>query len=654
MTYIPTRSLAIDDLYRLALPADPALHPDGDRVVYTLVTQDADNDRATHALWEVGVASGEPRRLTEGPADSAPRWSPHGSVLAFLRGGDGPAQIHLAHPGDPEAKPLTDLPLGAGVPVWSPDGTRIAFAAPVSPNGRPDPTAPRVIDRADHTIDGLGPRGDIRVHLHVVDVTTGAVTRLTHGEFDAGPPAWSPDGTEIAFPAAIGPDADLSAASAAYVVRVGDAPGEPRLVGSDTGRIGPLGWYPDGTALLAVGTVTLRAGLLRLLRIPLGDGATVDLAADLDRGVIPGGSGYPGALPVFVGDDILFCARDRGASRLYRIQPGGTARELPLPPRAGVAGCSVSARTGRAAIVLAETETFGEIAIVDLADDSLSGRTTHTVDALPDVRLKVAQEREFTISDGTRVHGFVLRDPDAPVGGPLLVDLHGGPHNAWSPHADPFHPYHQELAARGWTILTLNIRGSDGYGEEFHNAALGAWGLADEHDVLEPVATLVAEGLADPARIALTGYSYGGYLSTWLSARSDVFAAVVPGGVVTDLRTMPGTSDSGHIMVDSELIGGDRLVPLSPITHVAGVRAPTLILHGASDHTCPASQAEGWFHALRERGLPVRMVLYPGESHLFILNGLPSHRADYAHRLVEWVERYTDPARAAAAASLEA
>jgi CubicO group peptidase (beta-lactamase class C family)/poly(3-hydroxybutyrate) depolymerase len=308
-----------------------------------------------------------------------------------------------------------------------------------------------------------------------------------------------------------------------------------------------------------------------------------------------------------------------------------------------VTGMSVSGTA--AAIVLATPSSFGEIVVLNLAEGTESVRTRHGASPAG-VELFTRQEREFTISDGTVVHGWLIRDPAR--GGqprPLLLDIHGGPHNAWNGAADPVHVYHQELAARGWTVLLLNPRASDGYGEQFYTAALGRWGVADARDFLEPVDQLVAEGLADPARLAVTGYSYGGFMTCYLTSRDSRFAAAVAGGVVADLVSMTGTSDAGHGLSEYELAGQPwadppRYAALSPLAQVSSVRTPTLVLHGTADARCPVGQAEQWHTALRERGVPTRLVLYPDASHLFIIDGKPSHRADFNQRVVDWVEQY--------------
>ncbi|MGW6054960.1 serine hydrolase [Streptomyces sp. NPDC055189] len=654
-----TRRPALDDLYAIALPEQPALSPDGTRIAYVLRTADREHDREDRALWTVPTGGGAARRLTRGPADTAPAWSPDGRWIAFLRGGDGPAQLWLlpAEGGEPEA--LTKLPAGAGAPVWSPDGTAIAFPAPVG--GGHDTAAaatvqaPVVADRIGYKADGRGLFGPVRSHLHVVDLDSRDARQVTRGDWHAGDPAWSPDGRSLAFRAARGADADLTLRSEAYVVDCLAPGAEPRLVGTGEGAAYAVNWTADGDALLVVGRTDTALGHASVLRVPLDGGATVDLTAGLDRNVMPGGPGYPGALPRPADDGraVLFCLRERGCTHLYAMNAdGGEPRALVGGAGRVVSGLSAVGDT--AAFVVATPASYGEIATVELSTGREQTLTRHGAD-LGDVEPLAPQEREFTVSDGTTVHGWLLRDPAATGPAPLLLDIHGGPHNAWNGAADPFHLYHQILAARGWSVLLLNPRGSDGYGEAFFTAARGAWGAADAPDFLEPLDALVAEGIADPQRLAVAGYSYGGFMTCCLTSRDDRFAAAVAGGVVSDLTSMFGTSDEAHLLAAHELGGTpwqhrERYAELSPYTRVEQVRTPTLVLHAAADERCPVGQAEQWFTALREQGVPTRLVLYPGGSHLFLLDGPPSHRADFTRRIVDWVERHAgEPGRPARA-----
>ncbi|MHB1593267.1 MAG: serine hydrolase [Streptosporangiaceae bacterium] len=658
-----TRRLRIEDLTSFAIPEQPTLSPDGRQVAYVLRTIDADADRTVRSLWRVetadGAAGGAPVRLTRGTADTAPAWSPDGAAIAFLRADDGPAQIWVLPAGGGEPERQTTLPLGAGPPLWSPDGRMIAFTAPVdqrADDGEDDAArarraaAPIEADRLDYQDDGTGLLHTIRGHLHVLDLANRACRQLTSGDWHASEPAWSPDSARLAFAAATAPDADLTPRSPVYLLDLGDAAPEPALAGLADGNASAVTWAPDGAALIVVGHPGAPTGHARLLRLPLGGGTVTDLAAPLDRNVMVGGPGYPGARPQFAADGrtLLFCVRDRGCTHLYAVPADGGAPR-PVVTGAGRVVAGVSAAAGSAAIVLATPASFGEVAIVDVATGAETVRTGHGAsyaDAEPFAR----QDREFTISDGTVVHGWLVRDPDrGPGPGPLLLDIHGGPHNAWNGAADPAHLYHAELAARGWTILLLNPRASDGYGAEFYTAALGAWGAADARDFLEPIDQLVAEGVADPARLAVTGYSYGGFMTCYLTSRDDRFAAAVAGGVVADLTSVAGTSDARHYLSSLQLGGQpwadpDRYAELSPLARVADVRTPTLIVHGTADLRCPVGQAQQWHTALRERGVPTRLVLYPDASHLFILTGRPSHRIDHARRVVDWVDRYAGSA----------
>jgi dipeptidyl aminopeptidase/acylaminoacyl peptidase/CubicO group peptidase (beta-lactamase class C family) len=639
-----TRRQRIEDLAAFAVPEQPAVSPDGSRIAYVLRSSDLETDRVVRAIWQVGTRDGEPRRLTRGPSDTAPAWSPDGGRIAFLRAEDGPAQLWLLPADGGEAEQLTTLPLGAGAPMWSPDGARIAFAARVDlrgPGAAED--APTAVDRLDYRADGVGLFRTRRIHLHVLDPETCECRQVTDGNWDAGVPSWSPDSTRLAFSAAIGPDADLGDSAPVHVLDVTDPAARPVVAGLAGGLGRTVGWTPDGANLLVIGTAGAPGGHNGLLRVPLGGGEPADLAAPLDRNVLAGGPALPGATPQFAADGrtVLFSVRDRGCAHLYAVDVGG-GTPRPVLDGAGrfVAGLSVAGDS--AATVLHTPTSLGEILVLDLATGAETVRTSH---GDPDVEVYVRAEREFTISDGTVVQGWLLRDPATTGPGPLLLDIHGGPHNATNGAADDWHLYQQELVARGWTVLTLNPRRSDGYGAAFFTAGYGAWGEADANDLLEPIDRLVADGIADPARLAVTGYSYGGFMTCYLTSRHDRFAAAVGGGVVTDLTSMAGTSDLGHFLSEYETGGRpwehpDRYAAQSPLARVDRVRTPTLLLHGEADLRCAVGQAQQWHTALRERGVPTELVLYPGGSHLFPLDGRPSHRIDLNRRVVDWLRQH--------------
>ncbi len=641
----PPRALRIDDLRALPVLSDPQLSPDGRLAAYVVTTVDVDNDTNASAIWWVPTdGSAPPRQVTAGPLDVSPRWSPDGRRMAFVATrGEQSAQLFVLPVDGGEAHQLGELSGGVSDPQWSPDGRHIALTAltrlsePAS-----QPHAPSVLDRLEYKEDGAGLTGDRRSHVFVLDVASGETTQVTAGDFSVSGVRWSPDANTLAYAAAVGVDRDLATTSAVFLVPA--TGGEPAAVTPLTSRLGAPTWFPDGQQLLVCGQERLKSGHQSLYVVPRIGGIPKPVA-EIDRNVMLGTPGYPGGQPVVLADGrVLMMVRDAGCTHLYGAGPdtapaclvGGTERSL--------SGLSVAA--GVIAYLVSDCETNGELCVAALDGTGERRLTRHFADALPGVALPEPQPREFLLVDGTTIHGWVLRAPETAGASPLLLDVHGGPHGAWGPAFDGTHLYHQELVNRGWTVLLLNPRGSDGYGEEFYATVSGSWGLLDEGDFLTPVDALIDEGLVDARKVVVTGYSYGGYMSCWLSARHpERWAAAIPGGVATDLATMAGTADISGYLVSVEFGGvpweiPEQLRASSPLSYVQKVTTPTLLLQAQQDERCPVSQAELWFAALRMRQVPVTLVLYPEADHQFILNGRPSHRQDWCTRIVEFAVQH--------------
>ncbi len=655
-----TRTLTVEDVYRLRTAGDPQVSPDGRSIAFTVTSPDRDRDRLVSHIWVAGP-DGAPVQWTRGEdGESSPRWSPDGARLAFLaaRGEGAKAQVHLLDRAGGEARRVGEFKGGVQELAWSPDGSRLALVCTVSPetdDTEAAKAAPIHVRRLVYKVDGAGFLGEHRSHLFLLDVESGDSVQLTSGDYSAGAPAWSPDGRRLAFTAAMHDDRDLDLASHLFTIPA--AGGVPeRAVGGAWITALPV-WVDEGR-ILVLAAPDLRAVLDSLYLVELGAGEPRHLLDGFDRNVMPGGPAYPGGRPSLTParDEVVFCARIGGCTHVFR--QGLDAAGPPVPVLGGeglvVSGLSLSA-AGAGAVVAGSPDYPGDVFSLDVAGGAATRLTDLNAELLDGAEIARPELRRFRAPDGTELQGY-LWGAERGTPKPLLLNVHGGPHNAWTPALSAFELHHQELVARGWCVLGLNPRGSDGYGEAFMRAVVGGWGLNDEQDFLAAVDQLVADGIADSGRLAVTGYSYGGFMTSWLVGRTRRFGAAVAGGVVTNLASEYGTSDYGPAMAEMEY-GAEphtdraRLLAMSPVSRVTEIETPLLILHGQADDRCDLGQAEELFAALRRLRREVEMVVYPGASHLFPVAGRPSHQADYQSRLVAWVLSHTVPPATAAAMS---
>jgi dipeptidyl aminopeptidase/acylaminoacyl peptidase len=679
-----------DDLYRLRIPTDPRLSPDGRWVVVTLQTVAPGYDGYRDALWLVSTdADGPtPRQLTVGARhDRQPRFAPDGSTLAFLSdrrswAEEEPArtspnredldQVHLLslEPGGGEARRLTDLPRGVSDLAWSPDGTRlVVVSASVAATyeedrrrrgleaehkpGTPPPSDYRFVDRLDYMLNGAGMIDDKVEHLWLVDVATGAAERLTDGPVSDSEPAWSPDGTRIAFSANRHRDHDLRFRQAVHVVDV-DSRRTSAITGGPQSVFGIPTWLPDGDTLAVLGhKLRGRAGIRSDIWLFPADGSEANAGGGRNlsgaHDVMPGASANSDVQPSEAsrlwptpdGRAIVFSAPIDGAYELWRLAVRDGAVTRLTSDRHVISGWdAVAGSRGRPRIAYVRSTATAPGDVWLLEGDERRRLTAFNEDVLSDIDLIEPVERHVTV-DGQDIQGWLIPAGDGPQ--PVVTEIHGGPHTlyAWAPMWE-----FQILAAEGMSVFYCNPRGSEGYGEAFNDANHRDWGPGPMRDVLAGVDALVTDGLADPSRLGLTGGSYGGYLTNWIIAHDDRFAAAMTCRSVSDMTMLFLTGDIG---------GGDwaalefDVMPwedpayyreISPITYAHRTTTPLLIQHSERDLRTTIGQAEALFSVLRGNKRPVRLLRVPEETHELTRSGTPFRRVENLAIVRDWFRHF--------------
>ncbi len=641
-----TRSLNIDDLYRLALIGDAQIAPDGSRIAYVVKTLDREqNDYLSNIyLWEAG----ESRQFTAGDKDSAPRWSPDGEHLAFLSKREEKTQIYVMPSRGGESVQLTDAKLGAGTPVWSPDGNRIAYVAPVATDeeaeneGEPKIPKTRVIERAVFKFDGQGLINDRRTHIFVVDLATKETIALTGGDFNDSSPAWAPDGEYLAFAADRNEEWDLRSASDIWIVhREG---GVPRRVTDGQGVWNVPSFSPDGSRIAFVGYAKPETGpstyFPQLWTISRSGGEATNLMVGTDlaagHSLLADWSIAAEDGPFWEDSGIYLIISERGTANVYRWQDG-------LQPvtsgRHDVMDFSVCG--GHVACTIADAVHPAEVGLVK--DGRIETVTAHNCDVLVEAPPIVPEHLTFGGAEDAEVDGWLMR-PSGYVEGqtyPLIVYIHGGPATAYG---ETFFHEFQALAGCGFGVFYCNPHGSTSSGRRFLTSIRGDWGNLDYHDMMAGVDRVLQEPWVDPRRLGVAGGSYGGFMTNWIISHTDRFAAACTQRSICNMVSQGGISDwaatRGEALGATPEGNPEHLWNMSPLKYASNVRTPTLIIHSERDDRCPIAQGEEWYMALRRQRVPVRFVRFPEESHGLSRGGKPSRRAERMQHILNWFSTY--------------
>ena len=636
------RPLAATDLFRIRAVRDPQVSPEGTWVAYTVGAPDSAKDRSETDVWMTSWDGTQTIRVTNTPgSESAPRWSPDGRYLAFLsarQAGDG-AQVWLLDRRGGEAQRITTIRDGVSDLVWSPDATRLALVATIKTDSAAADTSrphPIVIDRYAFKRDREGWLTRSHSHLFLFDIAAKKVDTLTTGDADEESPAWSPDGTRLAFVRTPEPAPGSGDNSDVFVVAARPGSEPVRLTEFAGPDGGPLSWSPDGRWVAFTRGDEPRWDAYQIRKLAL---APADASAPAR--VLTGALDRPVSRPTFTADGTALRAVVADDRRVYlaRIRATDGATQPILSGRRVVMGYTVAAREDvRIALLVATPDRPAEVYALEA--DTLRALTHQNDSLLAVLQLGTTEDLVSRSSDGTEVHSLVIRPAGlprtAPV--PLLADIHGGP-NGQDQYDFSFD--RQWLAANGYAVLSVNYRGSSGRGERFQRAIFADWGHFEVMDVLGAVDEAVRAGIADSARLGIGGWSYGGITTDYVIATTPRFKGAVAGASYINPLGLYGT-DQYIVQYDLELGAPWTNTALYarlayPFLHADRIHTPTLFMGGSLDANVPIQGSEQMYQALRRLGVPTQLVVYPGEFHGI---SRPSFVLDRLRRRVACFDRY--------------
>ena len=650
------RRMAIDDVYRMRRVGSPQVSPDGHWVAYTVTEIDKDADKRRTSLWMVNWEGTQNVRLTFGKESvSSPSWSPDGKYLSYRASeGEGKkSQIWLLdrRGGDPQQ--LTKLEGDIDRYTWSPDGKRIVIemSEETTDGGSEKKTVgsskapkPIVLDRYHfkRDIDGYMTVAS-RVHLFLFDLESRKLEALTtNKEYEDTEAEWSPDGKQIAFISNHEKDPDRSPNNEIYVVDA-RAGATPRKVTSGYSAGGQqLSWSPDGgliSFLIGSEAKYNAYNMNRLAVVAVGGGTPRVLTEKFDRGI---------SSPKFTrdGSTIECLVPDDRSAYLASVSIADGKVERLVQGELVVS--TKSSAAGHTALDLSTDSSPEEIYALD--NGQLRKLTSQNDALVAEWELGTVEDISFKSKDGTEIHGLMVKPPryDSSKKHALILWIHGGP-NGQDDHGLPFSLYplqmeRQIFAASGYVVLAINYRGSNGRGAEFTRSIFAEWGNKEVADLEAGVDWAIAKGIADPDRLGIGGWSYGGILTDYVIASDSRFKAAISGAGSANQLSMYG-SDQYVMQYDNELgppwRSQETWIKVSyPFFHADRIRTPTLFMGGQSDFNVPIVGSEQMYQALRSLGVATELVIYPQQFHLF---SRPSYILDRLQRYVAWFGKYLPP-----------
>jgi dipeptidyl aminopeptidase/acylaminoacyl peptidase len=632
------RPLSPEDWFRFQALSDLHIAPDGAAVAYLVTSYDKESDESRSALWMANWAGDASVQLTRGESVSEPRFSPDGRYLSFLsaRPAEGKAQLWVLDRRGGEPRQLTHVTGELTGYEWSPDGQHVVL---VMRAGEKTPK-PIVIDSFQFKADRDGYLSAAsRSHLYLLEVRSGACEPLTA---DSGKkeslPAWSPDGEQIAYvsdpmkgPEQTGIDEiDLIAA------RAGSTPRQ--LLSTWSPNRQKLQWTADGTrlALLQGAEAKFNAYIMDSLAVlEVKSGEVRPLTDRLDRAVLS---------PAFAADgrSLEFAVEDDGNQYPARVTLASGAIERLGGP---MVVHELAAAAGHTAVLVSSDRAPVEVYALEKAQ--LRPLSAHNQALFGELQLGSVEDISFRSRDGTAVHGQLVKPPDYVSGRryPTIVWIHGGP-NGQDDHSLELQGYgppleRQLFATHGFVVLAINYRGSTGRGAKFARSILADWGHREVEDLLAGVDYAVGKGIADPARLGIGGWSYGGLLTDYVIASDTRFKAAISGAGSGNQLSTYGTDE--YIVEYNAELGppwrnpGLWLKVSYPFFHADRIRTPTLFLGGDKDFNVPIGGGEQMYQALRTLGVPAQLVVYPGEYHVLTR---PSFLLDRFRRYLDWMDKY--------------